>query len=352
MKRLISFLAAGFALQYALGGVSGCSSAAPDRQSTTNPNAKRGTLSMALQTVSESGKVYRLRNATFEVSSGFIFGGDVSGGGPVSVAPDAGFGIAGAAGSGTTPPGNPFPTFDGGIGGFNASGGFIGAGGFTAGAGGVISTGGSSFPGSSVQFLSSEDDPTAPVIERFLQPGSYDIDLFDGWFIEQVDNLLGTSAPVPATLLSSSFQFFDITSDQETFVKFDFEVDGSRVTFGPPGRLIVGIGIHETNGNQAFCGDGIRENMEACDGADFGFNTCATVTMGSAPFGSLFCTKDCNFDTSFCSGGFDGGTGGTGGFGGGTGGLGTGGGIVFPPADGGVVGPSGGGGTAGKPAIP
>lgn len=96
--------------------------------------------------------------------------------------------------------------------------------------------------------LRSEDDPSKAVLETFLNPGSYEIDLQDGWFVEQVDELLGSATPVGASLLSSPFQFFDIQSDQETFVKFDFEVDGQRVGFGPPGRLIVGIGVHEREG--------------------------------------------------------------------------------------------------------
>src|SRR5262249_27899075 len=84
------------------------------------------------------------------------------------------------------------------------------------------------------------------VLETFLAPSSYFLLLQFGWFMEQEDRLLGTSAVVPATLVSDSFQFFNIESDKETFVRFDFEVDGQRVSFGPPGRLIVGAKFHET----------------------------------------------------------------------------------------------------------
>jgi hypothetical protein len=93
--------------------------------------------------------------------------------------------------------------------------------------------------------LRSEDDPTRAVLETFLNPGTFGIELQNGWFVEQVDELLGGAFPVEATLLSSAFQVFTIQSEQETFVKFDFEVDGQRVGFGPPGRVIVGIGVHE-----------------------------------------------------------------------------------------------------------
>jgi hypothetical protein len=342
MKKLVSFLAMGVALQYSFGTLVGCSADAPGRKASQSVDA-RGTLSMALQTVSESGKVYRLRNATFFVSTEFFFQDT-----PIVAFPDAGtIGSAGTSGAGAVfgaggsffPPDGGFSS--GGFGGGFSDGGF--AGGFSSGGGG------STFPNQF--FLSSEDDPTAPVIERFLTPGSYDIQLFDGWFVEQVDNLLGTSSPVPATLLSSSFQFFDITSDQETFLKFDFEVDGSRVTFGPPGRLIIGIGIHESQGG-AFCGNGIAEEKEDCDSFDLRGATCASVTMGARPNGPLFCTSSCTFDTTFCQGGggFDGGTGGFG-TGGSTGTSGAAGSVGFPGADAGVVG-SGAGGVPGKPPSP
>jgi hypothetical protein len=353
MKKLVSFLAMGIALQYSFGTVVGCSSDAPSRPRAPSVG-QRGTLSMALQTVSESGKVYRLRNATFFVSTGFFFddtssssldtpgpiGPSDGSGGSTAVFPDGGFPFGGfGTGASSGSAGFPF--------GGKGSAGFAGSPG---------SAGFAGSPGFPQQiFLSSEEDPTAPVIERFLSPGSYDIQLFDGWFVEQVDSLLGTSSPVPATLLSSSFQFFDIQSDQETFLKFDFEVDGRRVTFGPPGRVIIGIGIHENQGN-AFCGNGIAEGGEDCDGFDQRGATCASATMGARPFGTLFCTKDCFFDTTFCQsgGGFDGGTGGfgTGGFGtGGVTGIGGDAGSVGPPAsDAGVA--NGAGGVPGKPPSP
>ncbi|HEX3596427.1 MAG TPA: hypothetical protein VHU80_15060 [Polyangiaceae bacterium] len=323
MKRLISFLAVGFAFQYALGGIAGCSSADPQKKPSTPAAQRNGTLTMALEATSDSGKVYRLRNATFLVSPEIFFEGA-----PIPLATPAstvdGGPIMGAGGS---------PAFiDGG----GPVGGAIGFGGFgTAGfAGGIIEAGGSFSTGGSISTipgsitLSSEEDPNAPVLERFLSPAPYDIQLFDGWFVEQVDNLLGSSAIVPATLESSSFQFFDITSDQETFVRFDFLVDGSRVTFGPPGRLIIGIGIHETGGNGS-CGNGFRDGAESCDGFDLGGQTCASVTMGARPFGSLFCTPTCDFDTTFCTGGSieDGGTGGF---------SGTGGSVGLPPVDAGM----------------
>jgi hypothetical protein len=372
MKRLISFLAVGIAANYVLGGVAACSSDAPPPEKKVAPQVgKRGTLSMALEAVSESGKIYRLRNATFLVNSTFFFPGpfpgSASGSGSGVAFPDAAPPPIGSAG--TVAAGGGIGFMDGGFGGFggSAGGGFVdsgvagffpGTGGFFPGAGGSII-----FPGSTSVVLSSEDDPNAQVIERFLAPNSYIIDLVDGWFVEQVDNLLGTTAFVPATLRSSPFQFFTITSDQETFVRYDFDVDGSRVSFGPPGRLIIGIGVQETNG-QGACGDGIiqPELGEVCDGANVNGVTCASATMGLLPNGPLFCSKDCFFfDTSFCFG--NGGGGGTGGVG--TGGFagsfgidggqmpkgGASGSVGFPGVDAGTAG-SGAGGTPGMPPSP
>jgi len=138
------------------------------------PVAERtGKLDLALQAVSESGKVYRLRNADFSVSGNI---------------------------------------------------------------------------GGSFTVLRSEDDPSRPVLEAFLTPSSYTAVLNDGWFVEQVDSLNGTAFAVQAFLESPQVQFFDIRSDEETFVRYDFQVDGRRVTFGPPGRLIVGFNVHEREG--------------------------------------------------------------------------------------------------------
>lgn len=49
-----------------------------------------------------------------------------------------------------------------------------------------------------------------------------------------------------------------------------------------------------------ICGNGCIENDERCDSADLGAETCATVTGMARPFGTLWCTPDCRFDTSRC----------------------------------------------------
>ena len=50
----------------------------------------------------------------------------------------------------------------------------------------------------------------------------------------------------------------------------------------------------------AACGNGVRERGEACDGADLGGETCATLTSGFVQGGTLTCAPDCTFDTSDC----------------------------------------------------
>src|ERR1051325_5571146 len=120
MKRLISFLAVGIAANYVLGGVAACSSDAPPPDKKAAPIVgKRGTLSMALEAVSESGKIYRLRNATFLVNSTFFFPGipgSTTGSG--SALPPPIIGSAGTVGAGGST-----AIMDGGFGGVRARGG-------------------------------------------------------------------------------------------------------------------------------------------------------------------------------------------------------------------------------------
>ncbi|HEX7669998.1 MAG TPA: hypothetical protein VF395_10455 [Polyangiaceae bacterium] len=297
MGKLISNVVAAVVL----GSVVSLASCAADKAPAAGHSdaVRTGSLKMALQTTSASGKVYRLRNAILPVTDlngGFVF------------APTEGFG-GGTSGG--------FQTFDGGF----PAGGFPGFPDGSVGTGGkVFGTGGDSaggFTGAGGQgsggtvVLNSEIDPSSPVLETFLNPSTYEIQLLDGWFVEQVDLLLGRSAVVDASLISSSFQVFSIQSKEETFITFDFEVDGQRVTFGDPGRLIVGITVHERNQTQT-CGNGVVDIGEACDGKDLGGQTCASATLGQQPFGFLFCGFGCTLDTSGCFGNTpaDGGTGG------------------------------------------
>ncbi len=101
-------------------------------------------------------------------------------------------------------------------------------------------------------FLSSENDPLATTLEATLDSGDYQIDLFDGWFLEKVID--GTATAVSAQLLSPSTQFFNIQTNQETFVSFRFETNGEIVDFGQ-GRLVVQLEVEETTGGGSQPGD-------------------------------------------------------------------------------------------------
>lgn len=95
--------------------------------------------------------------------------------------------------------------------------------------------------------LRGDDNPSSPVVESFLPPGSYQINLRDGWFVEQVDALLGQTVVVDAQLLGSAFKTFSIESNRDTMVTYSFLVNGNRITFGDPGRVIVGVDVIEGN---------------------------------------------------------------------------------------------------------
>jgi cysteine-rich repeat protein len=50
----------------------------------------------------------------------------------------------------------------------------------------------------------------------------------------------------------------------------------------------------------AYCGDGVRNGPEQCDGLDLGGQSCTTLGQGFTQ-GSLSCTGSCTFNTASCS---------------------------------------------------
>ena len=68
------------------------------------------------------------------------------------------------------------------------------------------------------------------------------------------------------------------------------------------------------------CGNKRIDPGEQCDKKNLNGETCASVTMGSRPGGTLRCTNRCRFDTRHCTGaggsGGGGGAAGSGGMGG------------------------------------
>lgn len=60
-----------------------------------------------------------------------------------------------------------------------------------------------------------------------------------------------------------------------------------------------------------YCGDGVRNGDEACDGNDFDNETCRTATLASSSGGTLRCTSRCLIDISGCTYASTGGRGGS-----------------------------------------
>jgi hypothetical protein len=57
---------------------------------------------------------------------------------------------------------------------------------------------------------------------------------------------------------------------------------------------------HDTSSctTDPFCGDGVKNGTEQCDGADLGGETCQSLGWD---MGALACTANCTFDTSSCA---------------------------------------------------
>jgi hypothetical protein len=229
----------------------------PDLGETVVP-IETGSVRLALTARGNSGALYRLRNATFqvqEIDDSFPFPPQPE---PFPRPIPVG-GVAGAAGRGGTagasandpPPGGGTGSGgspgSGGAAGAASTGGFAGAGGTagagTAGAAGAAGAGG--FGSGFSTFLSTENDPFATTLETSLPIGLYRITLFEGWQLERV---FGSDVSlVEATLDGSPSQDFFISVNEETFVVYRFQTDGGSVSFGD-GRLIVDIEVDETPG--------------------------------------------------------------------------------------------------------
>lgn len=65
-------------------------------------------------------------------------------------------------------------------------------------------------------------------------------------------------------------------------------------------NIYVGPGMDNPYGNVTYCGDGIRNINEQCDGSDLAGSTCTSV-LGAGYTGSLACFSQCNFNTASCT---------------------------------------------------
>jgi hypothetical protein len=98
-----------------------------------------------------------------------------------------------------------------------------------------------------VMSIDSEDNPLAPDIRKELVEGSYRAFLTNGWFLERVDPDLGI-VRVDATLRGSSTKEFSIFSQNDTQLSFTFETNGEIINFGPGGNLVITPVVIEDDG--------------------------------------------------------------------------------------------------------
>ncbi len=90
---------------------------------------------------------------------------------------------------------------------------------------------------------------------------------------------------------------FDGQTDAATGSSGAVATAGSSGAAGTAGSS----GAAGTGGVPSTCGDGVRDGTEACDGADLGGATCASVFGTTAPIGPLACRADCTLDVSGCT---------------------------------------------------
>ena len=232
-----------------------CSSDGKGRPTEETAEINTGTLSLELTARGNSGALYRLRQATFQVeqlSNGG--GGGVSPPPPIEPPPFP----APFPGPRPVPPEIIFDDVPvdmsdpGSAGSFSMGGGSSGGGSSsggspsTGGVGGSVPVAGAGgFGGGFFAFLFSENDPQSTTLETNLPTGQFLITLFDGWFLERVQG--GEVTVVDARLVSPQTLDFFISANEETFVSYRFETNGEIIDFGN-GRLIVDIEVDEVQG--------------------------------------------------------------------------------------------------------
>lgn len=191
--------------------------------STKDPQdeaAQLGNLSLNLTGVDSSGRDYRLRQATFNISSDYF-------------------------------PPFPFPIF---------------------GDAGIVAP----------KTVSSETDPDAPVISVRLAPGSYYVTFENyGWYLERFVN--GAWERVEqAVLLSTPYQYAYIYDGGTTAVAFRFGVDGDIIDFRS-GELQIGIEIEQPGDEPPQVDGGFPWPEGGWGPVDGGFGADATAPDATAP---------------------------------------------------------------------
>ena len=65
----------------------------------------------------------------------------------------------------------------------------------------------------------------------------------------------------------------------------------------PDADAVFSLVVTGGTAQPAFCGNGVKEGSESCDGLDLGGQTCTTLGFGS---GTLSCNTNCTFNTAGC----------------------------------------------------
>jgi hypothetical protein len=158
-------------LTVATGGImAGCSSEPID-------NGELGTLSVPLSTHGPSGAEYRLRDATFQISSNYYYYDDNGEGG------------AGAVGTSYT--------------------------------------------------VSSEDDPSASSLNVSVERGHYNVRLLPGWRMEKIE--AGATTEVEATLLSNATQWIYVNPHSSSWVSYQFGIGERSLWFNGDLKIDVQV---------------------------------------------------------------------------------------------------------------
>jgi hypothetical protein len=102
--------------------------------------------------------------------------------------------------------------------------------------------------------LSSDDNPEAAVITQRLLPGYYNVQLLDGWTLEQ----LTAAGPIPvekALLLSPNYQYAYVWDGGVSQVVYAFGVGGDLIDFRH-GDLAISISVEQPGDHGCSTGAG------------------------------------------------------------------------------------------------
>ncbi|MBU4421929.1 S8 family serine peptidase, partial [Patescibacteria group bacterium] len=134
------------------------------------------------------------------------------------------------------------------------------------------------------------------------------VDIFSTLPNNRYGNMSGTSMSAPfvsglAGLIYSRAEELGktLTASEVKQLIIDGAVKGGKFAEGPDGIKIPIINAYESLKllEPQYCGNGIIDDTEECDGTELGGATCESV-LGATYAGSLACALDCIYDTSEC----------------------------------------------------